>query len=144
MMFVSISDDFTNLRHVQDAKLVFKPECTISGYKSCEASTLIHWTQKDECECLGAFRLPSTRKRCKTRISGPNALYSDYQSCEASIRPKMMFGSVSEHFANAWLVKEEKLVFRARMQYFGVPKLWGIHSSPLDPKWCLWVFRMIS
>jgi hypothetical protein len=38
MMFVSLLDDFTNLRHLQDAKLVFEPECTISGYQSCEAS----------------------------------------------------------------------------------------------------------
>jgi hypothetical protein len=52
MMFVSVSDDFTNLQHVRDAKLVFEPECTISGYKSCEASILIHWTQNDVCECF--------------------------------------------------------------------------------------------
>jgi hypothetical protein len=47
MMFASVSDDLTNLRHVQDAKLVFEPECTILGYQSCEASVLIHWTQND-------------------------------------------------------------------------------------------------
>jgi hypothetical protein len=52
MMFASVSDDFTNLRHVQDAKLVFEPECTILGYKSCEASILINWTQNDVCECF--------------------------------------------------------------------------------------------
>jgi hypothetical protein len=45
MMFVSVSDDFTNLRHKQDAKLLFEPECTILGYQSCEASILVHWTQ---------------------------------------------------------------------------------------------------
>jgi hypothetical protein len=55
-----------------------------------------------------------------------------------------MFESVSEHFSNLWHVKDEKLVFRARMHYFGVQKLWSIHSSPLDPKWCLCVFRMFS
>jgi hypothetical protein len=49
-----------------------------------------------------------------------------------SIRPKMMFGSVSEHFANLRHVKDEKIIFRAWMHYFGVPKLWIIHSSPLD------------
>jgi hypothetical protein len=56
----------------------------------------------------------------------------------------MMFGSVSEHFANLRYVKGAKLVFRSRMHYFRVPKLWSIHSNPLDPKWCLWVSQMIS
>jgi hypothetical protein len=53
MMFASVSDDFTNLRHVQDAKLVIEHECTISGYQSCEASILVHWTENDVCEYLG-------------------------------------------------------------------------------------------
>jgi hypothetical protein len=56
----------------------------------------------------------------------------------------MMFGSVLEHFANPRHVKDEKLMFRAWMHYFGVPKSWNIHSSPLDPKWCLGVFRSNS
>jgi hypothetical protein len=51
-----------------------------------------------------------------------------------SIRPQMMFGSVSEHFANIRHVKDAKLVFRACMHYFRVPKLRSIHSFPLDPK----------
>jgi hypothetical protein len=55
-----------------------------------------------------------------------------------------MFESVSEHFANPRHNKDEKLMFRAWMHYLGVPKLWSIHSSPLDPKWCLGVFRSIS
>jgi hypothetical protein len=46
----------------------------------------------------------------------------------------MLFGSISEHFTNPRQVKDEKLMFRAGMQYFEVPKLWSIHSSPLDPK----------
>jgi hypothetical protein len=46
----------------------------------------------------------------------------------------MMFGSVTEHFTNPRQVKDEKLMFRAEMQYFEVPKLRSIHSSPLDPK----------
>jgi hypothetical protein len=114
MMFVSVSDDLTNLRHEQDAKLLFEPECTILGYQSCEASILVHWTQNDVCECLGAFRLPSTRKRCKTRFSGPNAIFRSTKVVKLpflSIRPKMMFGSVSEHFANPGLVKEENSCF---------------------------------
>jgi acid stress-induced BolA-like protein IbaG/YrbA len=45
-----------------------------------------------------------------------------------------MFGSVSEHFYNLRRVKDAKLVFPARMQYFGYQNLWSIHSSPSDPK----------
>jgi hypothetical protein len=56
----------------------------------------------------------------------------------------MMFASVSEHFANLRHVKDAKLVCRARMQYLEVPKLWSVHYSPLDPKWCLGVFQSIS
>jgi hypothetical protein len=57
MMFVSISDDFTNLRDVQDVKLVFEPQCSISGYQSCEESILVHWTQNDVWECFRSISL---------------------------------------------------------------------------------------
>jgi hypothetical protein len=33
MMFGSVFEHFANLWHVKDAKLVFEPECTISGTK---------------------------------------------------------------------------------------------------------------
>jgi hypothetical protein len=55
MMFGSVSEYFTNLRQEKDVKLVFGTECTISGYQSCEASILLHWTQNDVWECFGAF-----------------------------------------------------------------------------------------
>jgi hypothetical protein len=55
----------------------------------------------------------------------------------------MMFGSVSEHFTNPRHVKDEKLMLRAWIHYFGIPKLWSIHSSTLDPNWCLGLFRSI-
>jgi hypothetical protein len=45
---------------------------------------------------------------------GTECTISGYQSCEASILaigPKMMFGSVSWHFANLGHVKDAKLVF---------------------------------
>jgi hypothetical protein len=95
---------------------------------------------------LGAFRLPSARKRWKSHLSVLNALFRGTKVVKHlfySIRPKMKFGSVSEYFVNPRLVKDEKLVFRAWMHYLGVPKLWSIHSSPLVPKWCLGVFRSI-
>jgi hypothetical protein len=127
--------------------LCFGPKCTISGYQSCEASIQVHWSQNDVWKCFGVFRKPSAGKRWKTRVLGPNAVFRGTKVVKhpfKSIGPKMMFGSISEHFANPRQVKDEILVFRARMHYFRVPKLWSIHSSPLDPKWCLWVFRMIS
>jgi hypothetical protein len=55
MMFGSVSWLFANFGHIKDAKLVFEPECTTSGYQSCEASILVHWTQSDVWECFVAF-----------------------------------------------------------------------------------------
>jgi hypothetical protein len=52
----------------------------------------------------------------------------------------MLSGSVSEHFAYILHVKDAKLVFRAWLHYFGVPKLWCIHSIPLDKM----IFRSVS
>jgi hypothetical protein len=124
----------------------FGPECNISGYQSCKASILVHWTQNDVWNCFGAFREPSIRKRCKTRILGPNAVFQGTKVVKHPffIGPKMMFVSVSDDFTNLRHVQDAKLVFRAWMHYFGVQKLWSIHSNPLDPKWCLRVFQMIS
>jgi hypothetical protein len=157
----------------------FGPVYTISGYRSCEASILLHWTQIDVWECFGAFQLPSTGKRCKTcawasmhyfgvskslKISiGPKVMFgsvSEYftslrqvERCKTcvsglnglfwgtevvkhpfySIGPKLMFGSVSEHFSNLHQVKDAKLAFGDWMHCFGVPKLWSIRSTLVDP-----------
>jgi hypothetical protein len=54
-------------------------------------------------------------KRCKTCVSGLNALFRGTEVVKHpfySIGPKMMFGSVTEHFANLRQVKDAKLVFR--------------------------------
>jgi hypothetical protein len=76
MMFGSVSDNFTNLQHIKRCKTcVFGPESTISGFQSCEASVLIHWTQNDVWKCLRAFRKHLAGKRRKTRVSGPNAIF---------------------------------------------------------------------
>jgi 3'-phosphoadenosine 5'-phosphosulfate sulfotransferase (PAPS reductase)/FAD synthetase len=76
MMFGSVSEHFANLRHVKWCKTcVFGPECTISGYRSCKASILLHWTQNEVWECYRAFRYPSARKRCKSWVSGLNVLF---------------------------------------------------------------------
>jgi hypothetical protein len=101
MMFASVSEHFTNLRHVKGAKLVFRSRMHYFRLPKLWSIHSSQCTQNDVWKCFGAFRKRSAGKR--------------------------------------W-----KLVFRARMQYFGVPMLWSIHSSPLDPKWCLRVFQMIS
>jgi hypothetical protein len=36
--------------------LCFGPECTISGYQTCEGSVILHWNQNDGWECFRAFR----------------------------------------------------------------------------------------
>jgi hypothetical protein len=75
VMLGSVLWHFANLRHVKEAKLVFEPECTISGYQSCEASILVHCTQNNVWKWFGAFHKPSAGKRCKTSVSGPNAIF---------------------------------------------------------------------
>jgi hypothetical protein len=40
LMFVSISEHFSNLQQVIDVKLASEPPCTISGYQSRETSPL--------------------------------------------------------------------------------------------------------
>jgi hypothetical protein len=61
-------------------------------------------------------------KRCKTCVSVPNALFRGTQVAKMvshllhplySFAPKMMFGSVLEHFENVRNVKDAKLVFLA-------------------------------
>jgi hypothetical protein len=86
-------------------------------------------------------------KRCKTCVSGMNALFRATKVVKHSfysIGPKMTYRNVSERFANLRHVKDAKLVFPAWMNYFGAPKLRSIHSTPLYPKWCLGVFQSIS
>ena len=92
--------------------LCFGHECTISGYQSCKASILLHCTQNDVWECYRAFHKSSASKRCKTCVSGLNALFRGAEVVKHpfySLGPKMMFGSVSEHFANLRHVKRCKI-----------------------------------
>jgi hypothetical protein len=107
MMFRNVLDHFTILWHVKDAKLVFESECTISGYESCEASILLHWTENGVWECFRAFCYPLARKKMQNMCSSLSALFRTKVAKHAfyPIRRKMMFGSVSEHFANLRLKK---------------------------------------
>jgi hypothetical protein len=173
--------------------LCFGTKCTVLGYRSCEASILLHWTQNDvwgvsehftnlrqvkRCKSCVQVRNALFRgtevvqhpfysigpklmfggvsehfanlrqvKRCKTCVSGLNKLFRDAEVVKHpfySIWPKMMFASVLEHFANLRQVKRCKTCVLALNTLFGIPKLWSIDSTPLDPNWCLGVFQSIS
>jgi hypothetical protein len=79
----------------------------------------------------------------KTCVSGLNALFrrtKDVKHPFYSIWPKIIYVTVTKHFANLVHVKIWKLAFRAWMHYFGVPMFRSIHSTPLDPKWYMGVF----
>jgi hypothetical protein len=100
---------------------VFAPECTISGYQSCEASILVYWTQHDFWECFGAFANLRHVKRWKTCVSCLNALFRGTKLTSepfCSTGTKMMFGSVSEHFSNLRHVKICKTCVSGRNAIF--------------------------
>jgi hypothetical protein len=141
----------------------FGPEYTILGYQSSEATTLLHLNQNALFRGIKVAKHPfySIRpkmmfgsvseyfanlrhaKRCKTCVSGLNALFRVTEVAKHlfySIGPKMLFGSGLDNFSNHRTQKDEKLVFRAWIHYFGVPKLRSINCTPLNPKWCLEVF----
>jgi hypothetical protein len=78
------------------------------GYRSCEASVLHHWTHNDVWECFGALHYPLTGKKMQNLCLSLNALFWGTEVVKHpfySIRPKLMFGIVSEHFANLQQVK---------------------------------------
>jgi hypothetical protein len=146
VMFGSVTGHFANLRHLKRCKTCFWLECTISVYQSWEASILVHWTLNDVWKCFGALCYPLTRKVAKL-VSEPQCTILGYRSCEASILLHWTENGVWECFeAFRWPLarKRCKTWVRALMHYFGVPKLRIIHSTPLESKWCLGLFRGIS
>jgi hypothetical protein len=75
-------------------------------------------------------------RRCKTCVSGLSALFRGTKVGKHpfySIGTKMMFVSVLEDFA--YLLLTFKTCVRAWPDYFGVQKLWRIHSTTLDPNY---------
>jgi acid stress-induced BolA-like protein IbaG/YrbA len=146
-MFGSVSEHFAYLRHVKRCKTCVRTQMHYIRYQSCEASILVYWTQNDVWECSDHFANLQHVKRWKTCVSSLNALFRGTKLAKHpfySIETKMMFGSISEHFANLRHVERLKTCVRTRMHYLRVPKLWNLHSSLLDPKWCLGVFQSIS
>jgi uncharacterized protein with PIN domain len=55
--------------------LCFGPEYIISGYRSCEASILLHWTQIDFVSVSEHFANLRQVTRCKTCVPSLNALF---------------------------------------------------------------------
>ena len=103
--------------------LCFGCECTILRDRSCEngfapnASILLHQTQDDVWVCFEALRNVSECKKMQNLCFGSECTISGYRSCENdfptnapiySIRSKMMFGSILEHFVNLPRVKRCK------------------------------------
>jgi hypothetical protein len=144
MMFGSVSEHFANLRHVKRCKTC------VSGLNALFRGTEV---SKHPFYYIGPKMMFATVsehfanlrhiKICNSCVTSLNALF---RGIEVAIypfyygRPNMMFGSGLDHFANLWTWKDEKLVFRAWIHFFEVPKLWSIHSTPMDPKWCLGMF----
>jgi hypothetical protein len=147
MMFGCVTKHFANLRHVKDAKIVL--QVWMHNFEAPKFRS-IHSTPSEPKWCLGVFRSTSVTfgmKKMKTCASGLNALFrrtKDVKHPFYSIWPKMIYVTVMEHFAKLVHVKIWKLVFRVWMHYFGVPKLRSIHSTPLDPKWYMWLLRSTS
>jgi hypothetical protein len=86
-------------------------------------------------------------RRCNSCVSGLNALFWGFEVAMHPfyyIRPKMMFGSVPEYFTHLRDIKRCKSCVLGLNALFGSPNLSGIHSTTLEPKWCLGVFRRIS
>jgi acid stress-induced BolA-like protein IbaG/YrbA len=146
-MFGSVSEYFANLQRVK-------------RWKTCVSGlNVLFWgtkLAKDPFYSIGTkmmfggvlehFANLRRVKRWKTCVSGLNVLFLGTKLAKDPfyfIWTKMMFGGVLEHFANLRHVERCKTCVRTWMHYFRVPKLWSIHSSLLDPKWCLGVFQTI-
>jgi hypothetical protein len=110
----------------------------------------IHSTPLEPKWCLGVFQSVSLTfgpEKLPNLCSSLNALLHGTKVVKHpfySIGRKLMFGSVSEHFANLRHVKRCNTCVRAWLHYFRVPKLRSIHSTRLEPKRWLGVFRSIS
>jgi hypothetical protein len=108
MVFRSVSKHFADLWHVKICKTCVRAYVHYLRPKLRN----MHPTPLDEKWCLGVFRsiLLTFRhiKRCEICVSGLNVLFQCNEVMKHqfySIGTKMMFGSVSQCFANIWHVK---------------------------------------
>jgi hypothetical protein len=127
--------------------LCFRQECTISGYRSCEASILLRWTQNDVWTVSEYFANIQNVERRKTSASGLNALFQGTEVVKHpfySIGPKMMFGSVSEHLANLRHVKRCKPCVSGPNAQFRGTKVANHPFYSIGTKMMFGLFRSIS
>jgi hypothetical protein len=110
----------------------FEPECTSSGYRTCEASILLQWTQNDVWGVLQSISLTFSIKkdailvlRAWMHYLGVPKLriwFRNQSIHSTPLDPKWLFGvfwSISETLGKQ---NDAKLVFRSWMHYFVVPK----------------------
>jgi hypothetical protein len=86
-------------------------------------------------------------KRCKTCVSGLNALFQGNEDVKHpfySIGPKMMFGCVSEHFANLRHVKIRKTCVSSMNALFRGTEVVKHPFYSIGPKMKFGCFQSIS
>jgi hypothetical protein len=128
-------------------KLCSHPNALFRGTKVAKLSFYSIGTKMMFGSASGNFADLRHVKRWKTCVLYLNALFRGTKLAKDPfyfIGTKMTFVSVSEHFSNLRHIKRCKTCVRTRMHYFGVPNLRSIHSTPLEPKWCLGVLQNIS
>jgi hypothetical protein len=147
-MFESVLEHFHNLRHIKRChSCVSGLNALFRGIEVAMHPFYYGWPKMMFRSVSEHFANLRHIKRCKTWVSGLNALFQDNKVVKHLfyyIRTKMMFGSLSELLANLRHIKRCNSCVRAWMHYFEVSKLWCIHSTLVDPKWCLRVFETIS
>jgi hypothetical protein len=125
--------------------LCFGPEYTVSGYRSFEASILLHLTKNMFGSVLEQFPNLRQVKGCKTCVSGLNTLFRGIEVVKHqfySIGPKLIFGSVSEHFANLRQVTRRKPFVRSLNALFrGTKVVKHLHWTQNDVWECFRAFR---
>jgi hypothetical protein len=85
MMFGRVSEHFTNLWHVKWWNTcVLLPKCTILGYRSSEASNLLH-CPKMMFRVFHCILLTLCTLKDAKLVFKPDCTISGYKSCEASV-----------------------------------------------------------
>jgi hypothetical protein len=133
MMFGRVLHRFTKLRTYKMKNLCFGPECSISGYQSCDDPFYSIRPKMMFGSVSEHFANLRHVKRCKTCVSARNTLFQDSKVAKHPfdyIEPKIMFSSVWEHFTNLCHVKRCKSCVLGQNAIFWVPKLRSIHSTP--------------
>jgi acid stress-induced BolA-like protein IbaG/YrbA len=142
-IFGTVLEHFANLRQVTRCETCVRSlSALFSRYQGCETSPL------DTKWCLGVFRSISNHQqvtRCKTCVPSLNTLFRGIKVVKHpfySIGPKLIFGSVSEHFANLRQVTRCKTFVRSLNALFrGTKVVKHLHWTQNDVWECFGAFR---